>query len=74
MLVLTRKVGQKIVVNNDITIEVVEVKGDRVRIGIIAPKDVEVHRQEVWLRIHGDDPTPPPENDTNNGDAGKEAA
>jgi carbon storage regulator len=53
MLVLSRKKNESIVINNDITITVVEIRGDKVRLGIVAPKDVPVHRQEVWEAIHG---------------------
>lgn len=54
MLVLTRKHGERIVIDGNITITVVEVRGDKVRIGIEAPKDVSVHREEVWLAIQRD--------------------
>jgi carbon storage regulator len=52
MLVLSRKKNESIVINNDITITVVEIRGDKVRLGIVAPKEVPVHRQEVWEAIH----------------------
>lgn len=55
MLVLSRKKNESIVINNDITITVVEIRGDKVRLGIIAPKDVPVHRQEIFDAIHGKD-------------------
>jgi carbon storage regulator len=58
MLVLSRKKNESIIINNDITVTVVEIRGDKVRLGIIAPKDVPVHRQEVYDAIHGKD-TPP---------------
>jgi carbon storage regulator len=51
MLILTRRVGEKIVVNDDIVITVVEVGRDTVRIGIEAPRSVSVHRHEVWSQI-----------------------
>lgn len=53
MLVLSRKKNESIVINNDIIITVVEIRGDKVRLGIIAPKDVPVHRQEIFDAIHG---------------------
>lgn len=53
MLVLSRKKNEAIVINNDITITVVEIRGDKVRLGIMAPKEVPVHRQEVFDAIHG---------------------
>jgi carbon storage regulator len=55
MLVLSRKKNESIVINNDITITVVEIRGDKVRLGIVAPKEVPVHRQEVYDAIHGKD-------------------
>ena len=53
MLVLSRKKNETIIINNDIVITVVEIRGDKVRLGIEAPKDVPVHRQEVYEAIHG---------------------
>ena len=53
MLVLSRKKNESIVINNDITVTVVEIRGDKVRLGIVAPKTVPVHRQEVFDAIHG---------------------
>ena len=64
MLVLSRKKNESIVINNDITVTVVEIRGDKVRLGIVAPKEVPVHRQEVFDAIHGKDaaeaPAPAP--------------
>lgn len=51
MLVLSRKKGENIVINENIVITVVEVRGDKVRIGVVAPKDVIVHREEVFEAI-----------------------
>lgn len=59
MLVLSRKKNESIIINNDITVTVVEIRGDKVRLGIVAPKEVPVHRQEVYEAIHGKDSTPP---------------
>jgi carbon storage regulator len=53
MLVLSRKKNEAIIIANDIVVTVVEVRGDKVRLGIVAPKDVPVHRQEVFDAIHG---------------------
>ena len=53
MLVLSRKKNESIVINNDIVITVVALRGDQVRLGLAAPKDVPVHRQEVYEAIHG---------------------
>ena len=58
MLVLSRKKNERIVINNDIIITVVEIRGDKVRLGIIAPKDVPVHRQEIFDAIHGKEEAP----------------
>lgn len=56
MLVLSRKKNESIVINSDIVITVVDIRGDKVRLGIVAPKDVPVHREEVYLAIHGTTP------------------
>lgn len=51
MLALSRKKGEAIVINNNIEISVLEVKGDQVKIGISAPREVSVYRKEVYLQI-----------------------
>ncbi|MCP8351698.1 carbon storage regulator CsrA [Candidatus Synchoanobacter obligatus] len=51
MLILTRKVGESLKIGDDVTITVLSVKGHQVRIGIDAPKDVSVHREEIYNRI-----------------------
>ena len=51
MLVLSRKNNESIVINNDITVVVVEIRGDKVRLGVEAPKEVPVHRREVYDAI-----------------------
>ncbi len=51
MLVLSRKKNESIVIDNDITIVVVEIRGDKVRLGVEAPKEVPVHRREVYEAI-----------------------
>jgi len=51
MLVLSRKKNESIVINDDITVVVVEIRGDKVRLGIEAPKEVPVHRREVYEAI-----------------------
>ncbi len=51
MLVLTRKKDQSIIINDNIEITVLDVQGDQVRIGINAPRDVSIHRKEVFLQI-----------------------
>ncbi|MFT5710218.1 MAG: carbon storage regulator [Halioglobus sp.] len=58
MLILTRRVGESLMVGEEITVTVLGVKGNQVRIGIDAPKDVAVHREEIFKRIqNGDDST-----------------
>jgi carbon storage regulator len=54
MLVLSRRIGESIRIGPDIVIRVLGVKGSQVRIGVDAPKDVEVHREEVFARIKHD--------------------
>ena len=51
MLALSRKKNEAIIINNDIEITVLEVKGDQVKIGISAPKEVPIYRKEVYLQI-----------------------
>ncbi|MFN0092340.1 MAG: carbon storage regulator CsrA [Acidimicrobiales bacterium] len=51
MLVLTRRVGQSIVIGPDVTVTIVEVRGDQVRVGISAPRGIAVHREEVVEHI-----------------------
>lgn len=55
MLILTRRVGEALKIGDDVTLTVLSVRGHQVRIGIDAPKDVGVHREEIYRRIHGDD-------------------
>ncbi|AOU98819.1 carbon storage regulator [Acidihalobacter yilgarnensis] len=54
MLILTRRVGETLVIGDAIEVTVLGVKGNQVRLGIKAPKDVSVHREEVYQRIHGE--------------------
>jgi carbon storage regulator len=51
MLILTRRVGENVIVGDDIVISVIDVRGDSVRIGIRAPRSLSVHREEVWLEL-----------------------
>ena len=58
MLVLTRKLGQSIVIGDEVEVVVLEVRGEQVRIGIKAPRNVTVHRKEIYEQIHPDDEAP----------------
>lgn len=51
MLILSRKVGEKLIIGEDIVVTILGVNSGQIRIGIDAPKDVDVHREEVWKRI-----------------------
>ena len=53
MLVLSRKRGETITIGNGVTITVLSVQGDKVKLGIVAPSEVPVHRQEIYERIEG---------------------
>ena len=54
MLILTRRVGETLVIGDDVSITVLGVKGNQVRVGISAPKDVSVHREEIYDRIQNE--------------------
>jgi len=53
MLVLSRHVGQQIMLGDNITVTVVDIQGDKIRIGVDAPKEMPVHRREVYEAING---------------------
>ena len=59
MLILTRRVGETLMIGDQVTVTVLGVKGNQVRIGITAPKDVAVHREEIFKRISKDTPEAP---------------
>lgn len=63
MLILTRRVGESLMIGDEVSVTILGVKGNQVRIGINAPKDVAVHREEIYQRIHHDEPSGPGEPD-----------
>lgn len=56
MLILARNIGETLNIGDDVTVKVLGVKGSQVRIGVNAPKDTSVHREEIYKRIHQQDP------------------
>ena len=67
MLILTRRVGETLMIGDAVTVTVLGVKGNQVRIGITAPKDVAVHREEIFQRIHRDGSGPSDASSTETG-------
>ncbi len=61
MLILTRRVGETLMIGRDVTVTVLGVKGNQVRIGVNAPKDVAVHREEIFEKIRDEDGREPSE-------------
>jgi carbon storage regulator len=75
MLILTRRVGETVMIGNDVTVTILGVKGNQVRVGVNAPRDVAVHREEIFERIKreeqdGGTPSARPSAARDNGHAG----
>jgi carbon storage regulator len=68
MLILTRRVGETLMIGDDVTVTVLGVKGNQVRIGVNAPKDVAVHREEIYERIKREQQVQPPEKSAESAD------
>ena len=64
MLILTRRMGEALMIGDNVTVTVLGIKGNQVRIGVLAPKDVGVHREEIYARIRQER-----ENNGSNGEA-----
>ena len=62
MLILTRRVGETLMIGDEVTVTVLGVKGNQVRIGVNAPKDVSVHREEIYMRKQAEKSNPNPGN------------
>lgn len=59
MLILTRRIGETLVIGDDVSVTILSINGNQVRVGITAPKEVQVHRQEIYDRIQSETGTQP---------------
>lgn len=64
MLILTRRVGESLMIGDEINVTVLSIRGNQVRIGVNAPKDVSVHREEIYERIRTEGEVPEAEDDS----------
>ena len=69
MLILTRRVGETLVIGDDVTVTVLGVRGNQVRLGVNAPKDIAVHREEIYQRIQNEKDSSNSAETTENGDS-----
>jgi len=67
MLILTRRVGESLMIGDDVSVTILGVKGNQVRVGVNAPRDVAVHREEIYERIKREQMEPPTEPDGTGG-------
>ena len=51
MLILTRRIGESVIIDDDINVRILQVQGNQVRLGILAPREIDVHREEIYKRV-----------------------